>query len=52
MPAWCAAVKYIFGIQRKMPDEGWPDNRIEMLLSELSMMDSNNFPGNGPAINT
>ncbi|XP_065882648.1 O-phosphoseryl-tRNA(Sec) selenium transferase-like isoform X2 [Dysidea avara] len=32
--------------KRKIPDEGWPDNRIEMLLSELSMMDSNNFPDN------
>jgi len=38
--------------QRKMPDEGWPDNRIEMLLSELSMMDSNNFPGNDSNFNT
>jgi len=41
-----AQLKCIFDAQRKIPDEGWPDNRIEMLLSELSMMDSNNFPGN------
>ena len=34
-----------FLTQRKLPEEGWPDNRIEMLLGELSMMDSNNFPG-------
>lgn len=32
--------------KRKLPEEGWPDNRIEMLLGELSMMDSNNFPDN------
>jgi len=29
-----------------LPDEGWTDQAIEMLLSELALMDSNNFPGN------
>jgi len=41
-----ASPGYVFIlIQKKIPDEGWPDSRIEMLLGELSMMDSNNFPG-------
>ena len=31
--------------QRKLPDEGWSDLRIELLLQELALMDSNNFPG-------
>ena len=26
-----------------MPEDGWSDARIELLLSHLSMMDSNNF---------
>jgi len=29
-----------------LPDEGWTDQAIEMLLSELALMDSNNFPAN------
>lgn len=33
-------------LQRKIPEEGWSDSMIEMLLSELSLMDSNNFSGN------
>ena len=33
-------------MQRKLPEEGWDDLTIEMLLQELSTMDSNNFPGN------
>ena len=32
--------------QRKLPDTGWKDIEIEMLLHELATMDSNNFPGN------
>ncbi|XP_071830497.1 O-phosphoseryl-tRNA(Sec) selenium transferase-like isoform X2 [Apostichopus japonicus] len=32
--------------KRKLPEDGWDDADIEMLLSELSVMDSNNFPGN------
>ena len=31
--------------QRKLPDEGWSTLRIELLLQELALMDSNNFPG-------
>lgn len=38
--------------QRKLPEDGWPDNRIEMLLGELSMMDSNNFPGMASHVGT
>ena len=34
-----------FVSKRKIPEEGWSDNRIEMLLHELAAMDSNNFPG-------
>lgn len=30
---------------RKLPEEGWEDTRIKMLLQDLSIMDSNNFPG-------
>jgi len=33
-------------LQNKLPEEGWSDQAIEMLLSELALMDSNNFPGN------
>ncbi|KAH3705805.1 O-phosphoseryl-tRNA selenium transferase [Pelomyxa schiedti] len=29
-----------------MPEEGWDDRVIEQFLSELSAMDSNNFPEN------
>ena len=32
--------------QRKWPEEGWDEEAIELLLRELSVMDSNNFPGN------
>ena len=31
---------------RKLPENGWDDASIEMLLQQLSLMDSNNFPGN------
>lgn len=30
--------------QRKWPEDGWDDATIEMLLSDLSQMDTNNFP--------
>ncbi|XP_041368316.1 O-phosphoseryl-tRNA(Sec) selenium transferase-like [Gigantopelta aegis] len=30
----------------KLPDEGWNDQTIELLINELAVMDSNNFPGN------
>ncbi len=30
---------------RRVPDEGWSEDDIEMLLRELSDMDSNNFVG-------
>jgi len=29
-----------------LPEVGWSDQAIEMLLSELALMDSNNFPSN------
>ena len=29
---------------RKLPEEGWDDKRIKLLLQDLSAMDSNNFP--------
>lgn len=32
--------------QRKWPEDGWDEETIEMLLRELSVMDSNNFQGN------
>ncbi|KAL8583987.1 hypothetical protein ACOMHN_048594 [Nucella lapillus] len=31
---------------RKLPAEGWDDQTIELLLQELAVMDSNNFPDN------
>ena len=31
--------------QRRWPDDGWSDANIELLLQQLSAMDSNNFPG-------
>eukprot|EP00457_Paulinella_chromatophora_P001746 gb/GEZN01001748.1/.p1 GENE.gb/GEZN01001748.1/~~gb/GEZN01001748.1/.p1 ORF type:complete len:783 (+),score=66.12 gb/GEZN01001748.1/:55-2403(+) len=31
---------------RKLPEQGWDDQSIEFFLSELAMMDSNNFLGN------
>ena len=32
--------------KRKVPERGWDDLNIEMLLSKLSLMDSNNFMHN------
>ena len=32
--------------QGKMPEDGWEDREVEMLLSHLASMDSNNFGGN------
>ena len=32
--------------QRRMPENGWDDASIEYLLSQLALMDSNNFTGN------
>ena len=32
--------------QGKLPEEGWDDITIELLLDQLALMDSNNFPGN------
>ncbi|XP_013413537.1 O-phosphoseryl-tRNA(Sec) selenium transferase isoform X2 [Lingula anatina] len=32
--------------QKKCPEIGWDDMSIELLLQELAVMDSNNFPGN------
>jgi len=32
--------------QKKMPIKGWSSETIELLLNDLSLMDSNNFPGN------
>lgn len=32
--------------QRKLPESGWDDQSIELLLQELAVMDSNNFVGN------
>lgn len=32
--------------QGKLPIDGWEDREIEMLMSQLSAMDSNNFPNN------
>ena len=31
---------------RRLPAEGWDDTSIELLLSQLAVMDSNNFAGN------
>ncbi|KAH3707970.1 O-phosphoseryl-tRNA(Sec) selenium transferase-like [Dreissena polymorpha] len=36
----------VFLQHRKLPDTGWKDIEIEMLLHDLATMDSNNFPGN------
>ncbi|XP_017781065.1 PREDICTED: O-phosphoseryl-tRNA(Sec) selenium transferase isoform X3 [Nicrophorus vespilloides] len=33
-------------IHKKIPEEGWDDISIELLLSQLALMDSNNFMGN------
>ena len=35
----------IFFHKGKVPEYGWSDLRIELLLQELALMDSNNFPG-------
>ncbi|XP_033100355.1 O-phosphoseryl-tRNA(Sec) selenium transferase-like [Anneissia japonica] len=32
--------------KQKWPEEGWDDTTIELMLSELALMDSNNFPSN------
>ena len=32
--------------QGKLPEEGWEEREIEMLLGQISSMDSNNFPAN------
>ena len=32
--------------QRKLPESGWDEQSIELLLQELAVMDSNNFVGN------
>lgn len=34
-----------FILQKKWPEEGWDDTTIELFLTDLSQMDSNNFPG-------
>ncbi|KAL5471528.1 hypothetical protein EMCRGX_G029652 [Ephydatia muelleri] len=33
-------------MQGSLPEKGWTNQRIELLLQELSLMDSNNFPEN------
>jgi O-phospho-L-seryl-tRNASec:L-selenocysteinyl-tRNA synthase len=32
--------------QRQLPDQGWDDATIELLVRDLSLMDSNNFVDN------
>ena len=32
--------------QKKLPQTGWDDATIELMLNELALMDSNNYPGN------
>ncbi|PRW56294.1 O-phosphoseryl-tRNA(Sec) selenium transferase [Chlorella sorokiniana] len=32
--------------QRRLPEQGWDDATIEMLLQDAALMDSNNFPDN------
>ena len=32
--------------QGKVPDEGWEEREVELLVAQLASMDSNNFPGN------
>ena len=29
-----------------MPEDGWEDQEVELVLAQLSAMDSNNFPAN------
>ena len=31
--------------QRRLPDDGWSEDAIELFLREISLWDSNNFPG-------
>lgn len=33
-------------LQGKCPEEGWSESTVELFLSELAVMDSNNFLGN------
>ena len=33
-------------VARRLPDHGWDEASIEMLINDLAMMDSNNFPDN------
>ncbi len=33
-------------MKRKIPKDGWNDDRIHLLLHDLSLMDSNNFTNN------
>jgi O-phospho-L-seryl-tRNASec:L-selenocysteinyl-tRNA synthase len=35
-------IKILFA-SRRMPEEGWDEQTIELLLQELSLMDTNNF---------
>ncbi|RLN36734.1 hypothetical protein BBO99_00001769 [Phytophthora kernoviae] len=35
--------------QRRLPDDGWDDGSVELLLQTLSAMDSNNFRGSAGA---
>ena len=48
----CHASRGCIHTQRKLSEDGWPDNRIEMLLEELSLMGSNNFPGMASHVGT
>ena len=32
--------------QGKLPEDGWEDREVELLLGQMASMDSNNFPGN------
>lgn len=46
----CAFLWHLLGthpfLQRKLPEDSWTDQTIELLLQELAVMDSNNFPDN------
>ncbi|KAH8294646.1 hypothetical protein KR018_000856 [Drosophila ironensis] len=35
---------WITQFQRKLPENGWPDEQIEELIHQLASLDSNNFP--------
>lgn len=41
LPLSCCGV-----LQGKCPEEGWSESTVELFLSELAVMDSNNFLGN------